>query len=833
MRKSLTSLFIIILFTLLGVYTTYISTPVCGETPKYSLYEFIKADFNGDLSISTPYGVESFSSSGTVSYTSGVSNRAANLTGTIISKDWSDLAGPLYLSFYFKIEKQKSSLMKIAEIHFSDSSVKVMIYRDNETKKAVFNILSVYYSSSVIIGDSWVHCKVVLEPLSSKVLIYINNNIAASSSLLEFPDPGLKVFFGSMGDNVLLIDEFKVTLSPVVEVVGYIIPRGAPIELRGKQFLPYRTLDISIINEANELKVCSFKVDCNGRGLFTYTIPSSDNFTYGLYRIEVISDDLDLHTYFGVWGPESDVVEKTAEVTVRGGGLNRESRITYEIRSSEGSILLRSFTVSNSRGDFLFTFSIPAKYPSGIYTIKISTTSGTIASPKERIESSYSINVVNASLRLYIEGPKEVYTRGDNLSLLTIVKYPNGSICLSQPKIDFIILPDGRIDTRNEALKPSGIGRWHYSYPFDMTSPLGEYRFHLSVEDDYGNKGIYELSVRLIALTLNINVKGIKESYLLTETVNLELNLTYPSSEQVSAANLSLLFICRGILVQKVDWLYRYSERDYSFLLTPDMPTGPWELQINGSDQFGNLLIYNTSFSVRSVNISLSTSTLCEEYVRGDIFEVTIYPSYVTGYPIDVSNLYVSAVLTIGDEDHLLRSSIHDGGILLSLDIPKDSPEGEATLRIHISDPYGNSGGVLLKFWITSSTLSIELNVSKTHLQLGFDSINVTVQAVYPDGSPLTPDDGEVILNIISGGSIISSHLMAYNGRVWTILYSPDLTSPSGVYILNVTATDLWGNSGYSSVRITVSQFLLFLSVGIIFSSIAILIVAFVKHRGG
>ena len=162
---------------------------------------------------------------------------------------------------------------------------------------------------------------------------------------------------------------------------------------------------------------------------------------------------------------------------------------------------------------------------------------------------------------------------------------------------------------------------------------------------------------------------------------------------------------------------------------------------------------------------------------------------------------------------HLATASYNSslGGFSAAFTVPLSGETGAWTATIDaqsFNDPYGNGGPLVpatVTFNVLPASLSVTLLLSNKVLSVG-DSLAVQATIVTPGGTNFT--QGTVQAGLTLSGQHIGSPLsLTYDPTrgQWSGNYKVAPSDPSGTWLVTVSASDNYGNTGQSSVIDTVN----------------------------
>ena len=190
---------------------------------------------------------------------------------------------------------------------------------------------------------------------------------------------------------------------------------------------------------------------------------------------------------------------------------------------------------------------------------------------------------------------------------------------------------------------------------------------------------------------------------------------------------------------------------------------------------------------------------------------------FVASYPNSLQARTGSAIIRVTEAD---GTTIHNitatyktslGLFEGSYRIPLNSTTGAWVASIDIggfNDGYGNTGpvsGVVHGFAVSPASLIVSPSTSSNNYTIG-NVVAIYVSVITPGGANFT--SGAVSATTFFSGQRIGGPVQLFydlsRGK-WVGGYTINTTSPSGVWLVEINATDLYGNTGYGSTSILVT----------------------------
>jgi hypothetical protein len=122
-------------------------------------------------------------------------------------------------------------------------------------------------------------------------------------------------------------------------------------------------------------------------------------------------------------------------------------------------------------------------------------------------------------------------------------------------------------------------------------------------------------------------------------------------------------------------------------------------------------------------------------------------------------------------------------------------------------DGFGNSGplaSVFRGFIVQPGSLSVSISLTNRTYTAG-DTVIIHASVISPDGSPF--NTGTVMASLSKANSQIGSVPLSYvqNQAIWAGSFSVNASSPSGIWSIQVSASDAYGNAGQGSTSLLAS----------------------------
>jgi len=242
-------------------------------------------------------------------------------------------------------------------------------------------------------------------------------------------------------------------------------------------------------------------------------------------------------------------------------------------------------------------------------------------------------------------------------------------------------------------------------------------------------------------------------------------------------------------------------------------PLGNYTLTLSGSkttkpiSDIQWLIIDSANMTIPQISVSISSLQRTQ----------TEFFHFIASYPNSTASKTGSALIRLTEQDGI---TIHDitaiykpttGQFQASYAIPLNSTTGVWVASIDTgayNDGYGNMGpqqGVARGFAVSPATLTIEATTSNNNYTTN-GVVGIYASIVTPGNENFT--SGTITANAVFSGRQVESPIqLAYDQTrgEWAGSFTIKSTDPSGVWIIQVNATDTYGNSGHGSTSILVS----------------------------
>jgi hypothetical protein len=808
----------------------------------YAYYTYASANFDNDpggftLSANCSYSTSTKSHTG---YSLNASGRSAEAKAT---NSFSDILPPYKVTFDLNITLHSDTALPLefAYVKFGSSSYsEVRLFRSSSGKLAVqVDSFAITETTRNLGVKSWQSVTIIYDPSSPKIEVdidgskfysttgpsaYLSDSVAVSLGVLET---------STRSKGEVLVDDFALSLSPITGSDDSMYSAGENVYVTGHQFTPSQNIGVTVKYPSGQtLKSLTVSSDSSGYFRFNVSLPTSA--AAGKYEV-LFTDPTrgQVRSYFGVWKASKAVVQRAERFTFSGGGARGSTALSITIYRGSAQVQLLSFSAS-SDGSFTVETKLTPDASIDVYSATISG-GATADYPSQSFSDTITFNVTAAVLNFIITTDKVAYNRTQTMSVTALAMYPDGTTIPYSSSVR-INLYFGRLLVTTAPMTYSiTTGKWTWSYTFGSSTGLGNYTLMVSAVDAYDNKGSSNRTVRVNPATLSITLRGLKSAYQRTEMINLSALLKYPDGTPVTSGTFTMRLRSPNAPTREAQLQY-YPDtglwaipRDGPYIIPVDEATGLWALTVVGSDPSYNPGEASSTINITRATISILDAAVNSTYPRtGRIaFRIrALYPSGATRY---VGGIMAVLIVSGGQRYEYTFSrpvgeDLWTGEVILG----RDFAIGPVTLQVTASDPYLNSGRWTGSFNITLATLRISIMAQKADIQIGFDSVTMVGNITYPDGSQLM--EGLVSANIVAGNARLKDLNFTYaQGVGWKGIYTPTIFDPSGLYTIDITARDAYGNGGQTSLRVSASQTLLIVTIGLAILAVTLGLVFWIR----
>jgi hypothetical protein len=246
--------------------------------------------------------------------------------------------------------------------------------------------------------------------------------------------------------------------------------------------------------------------------------------------------------------------------------------------------------------------------------------------------------------------------------------------------------------------------------------------------------------------------------------------------------------------------------------IPPSLPIGNYTATLTGKTS--KTIPDAQSFLVISANMTIPQLFIAQnslERTQTEGFHFT------AAYPNAVQAKTGAATIRVTEADGV---TVHDivatyrttfGWFQGAFQIPINGTTGVWVASIDVgsyNDGYGNIGpssSVVRGFAVSPAALTVTANTAGANYTTG-NVVAIYASVVTPAGDNFTSGQVEAT-TYLSGRQIVNPVMLFYDqsrGK-WVGSYSVNSTDPSGIWIIQVNATDVFGNSGYGSTSTLVT----------------------------
>ncbi len=244
----------------------------------------------------------------------------------------------------------------------------------------------------------------------------------------------------------------------------------------------------------------------------------------------------------------------------------------------------------------------------------------------------------------------------------------------------------------------------------------------------------------------------------------------------------------------------------FSWLTTPDLPIGNYNVTITGGSTVKavrdsqSFLLDLTGVTIRGINVAQSS------LMRSQTARFSFSADYLGGGPVQSG----FATLLVTQPDFTIQQvpatyNATSARFEAGYRIPLVSMNGSWTALVKansLQDSYGNSGpdsSPSADFIVTPASLGVDLNFTRGDIVIG-NVVAIYSNITTPDGSSFAA--GTVSAFVSPPGRPIGNQVnLLYDSsqRKWVGSYTVSTNDPSGVWLVKVSASDPYGNSGSGS----------------------------------
>lgn len=251
----------------------------------------------------------------------------------------------------------------------------------------------------------------------------------------------------------------------------------------------------------------------------------------------------------------------------------------------------------------------------------------------------------------------------------------------------------------------------------------------------------------------------------------------------------------------------------HSWQIPCDLATGIYTVTVVGSSTAKNpsdtqlVTVYPTNVTIAQLWTSRTS------FQRTETVDVRFSATYLSGNPACAGSANLKLTEQDGVTFHQVQASYDSvlGVFLGTYRIPLNAQTGSWTATIDpgaFDDGYGNGGPVqsaLGGFTVQAAGLSVSVTLSGGTYSVG-ELIAISASIYNPDGTGFT--QGSVTATLSSAGRTINSPLGLFYDQartLWVGSYTVSSDDPSGTWLVELNASDPYGNAGTSSATSLVS----------------------------
>jgi hypothetical protein len=286
--------------------------------------------------------------------------------------------------------------------------------------------------------------------------------------------------------------------------------------------------------------------------------------------------------------------------------------------------------------------------------------------------------------------------------------------------------------------------------------------------------------------------------YLPTDTVNITITR---SGDPIPTFSSSSMADTNGLVTA-------------SWQTLPGTTTGSYSVNVVGKNtppksvpDAQQIVVYPTNITTTSFG---SGKNALE---RSEIQAFKFNATYLNGLSVAQGSSTIRLTEPDGMTTHLSIASYNSsvGRFSAAFIVPLNGETGAWTATIDpqsLTDPYGNSGPLqpaTITFNVLPASLSVALLSSNKVFSVG-DTLTIQAAVVTPGGTNFTQGTVQAMMTL-SGQHIATPLSLTYDPTrgQWIGNYKVAASDPSGAWLVTVSASDTYGNTGQSSVIDTVN----------------------------
>ena len=244
----------------------------------------------------------------------------------------------------------------------------------------------------------------------------------------------------------------------------------------------------------------------------------------------------------------------------------------------------------------------------------------------------------------------------------------------------------------------------------------------------------------------------------------------------------------------------------FSWLTDPSLPTGNYTVTVTGSSAVKTVRDYQ-SFWLYPTNVTVSQILSQPSFLmRTQTVDFSFSADYVGGGTVQSG----SATVVVEQPDgtsHLASANYNatSGAFSASYNVPLTAQNGDwiATIkRNSLDDGYGNGGPYnppSTTFTVVPASLNVNLTFTGGSIAAG-NVVAIYSTITIPDGTSFAA--GTVVAYVSPPGRTVGNQvnlLYDTSQAEWVGSYTVSMTDPSGLWVVRVSASDPYGNSGSGS----------------------------------
>jgi len=230
--------------------------------------------------------------------------------------------------------------------------------------------------------------------------------------------------------------------------------------------------------------------------------------------------------HFGVFGIDQDTYQRTESVLASGGGVYPNSTVSLAL-TYQGGVSTTMSVNASSRGDFQYSFEIPANAPLGQFTVAAS---GMSRDANKGVSVEVQATNTLASINFVGQMPSQVQRTLTMLFNVTLA-YPHGTSLtpdqlLSNPNLTITLPGTTQTFLLNYSLNT---GSWSYSYLIPVNATLSSYPYSLKAEDLFSNPAVSTGSFDVDAAKFIIDVPQPPPKVQAQQVIDIAIYVFYPN----------------------------------------------------------------------------------------------------------------------------------------------------------------------------------------------------------------------------------------------------------------------------------------------------------------